>query len=60
LIPRIESLIKSAQGDYYFEMFQRLMNLLPEYSPEKNHIYNMEKLTLENKSFIQFIIDKKN
>jgi FlaA1/EpsC-like NDP-sugar epimerase len=59
LIPRIESLIKSAQEDNYSEMLQGLMNLLPEYSPEKNHIYNLEKLTLENKSLFTLSLNKK-
>ena len=59
LIPRIESLIKSAQEDNYSEMLQRLMNLLPEYSPEKNHIDNLEKLTLENKSLFTLSLNKK-
>jgi FlaA1/EpsC-like NDP-sugar epimerase len=59
LIPRIESLIKSAQEDNYSEMLQGLMNLLPEYSPEKNHIDNLEKLTLENKSLFTLSLNKK-
>jgi FlaA1/EpsC-like NDP-sugar epimerase len=59
LIPRIESLIKSAQEDNYSEMLQGLMNLLPEYSPEKNHIDNLEKLTLANKSLFTLSLNKK-
>lgn len=59
LIPRIESLIKSAREDNYSEMLQGLMNLLPEYSPEKNHIFNLEKLTLENKSLFALSLNKK-
>jgi len=59
LIPRIESLIKSAREDNYSEMLQGLMNLLPEYSPEKNHIFNLEKLTLENKSLFTLSLNKK-
>jgi FlaA1/EpsC-like NDP-sugar epimerase len=59
LIPRIESLIKSAQEDNYSEILQGLMNLLPEYSPEKNHIDNLEKLTLENKSLFTLSLNKK-
>jgi FlaA1/EpsC-like NDP-sugar epimerase len=59
LIPRIESLIKSAQEDNYSEMLQGLMNLLPEYSPEKNHIDNLEKLTLANKSLFTLSLNKR-
>ncbi len=59
LIPRIESLIRSAQTGNYTEMLQGLMNLLPEYSPEKNNIYNLEKLTLENKSLFALSLNKK-
>jgi FlaA1/EpsC-like NDP-sugar epimerase len=48
LIPRIESLIKSAQKDNYSEMLQGLMHLLPAYSPEKNHIDNLDRMALLN------------
>src|ERR1035437_8610148 len=58
-IPRVESLIRSAEKDNYLEILQRLMNLLPEYSPEKNHIDNLEKLTLENKSLFTLSLNKK-
>jgi FlaA1/EpsC-like NDP-sugar epimerase len=48
LIPRIESLIKAAQKDNYSEMLQGLINLLPAYSPAKNHTDNLEKMALLN------------
>ena len=59
LIPRIESLIRSAQAGNYKEMLQGLINLLPEYSPEKNHIYNLEKLSLANQALFALSLNKK-
>jgi FlaA1/EpsC-like NDP-sugar epimerase len=43
LIPRIESLIHSARINDYSEILRGLMNLLPEYLPEKNHVDHLEK-----------------
>jgi FlaA1/EpsC-like NDP-sugar epimerase len=59
LIPRIESLIKSAQADNYSEMLHGLMDLLPEYLPEKNHIDNIEKMTLAKQSLFSLSLSKK-
>jgi FlaA1/EpsC-like NDP-sugar epimerase len=59
LIPRIECLINSAQSGKYSEMLLGLMNILPEYSPGKNHIDNIEKMTLTNQSLFSLSLSKK-
>jgi FlaA1/EpsC-like NDP-sugar epimerase len=59
LIPRIECLIQSAVINNYPEILQGLMSLLPEYSPGKNHIDNIEKMTLSNQALFSLSLSKK-
>jgi FlaA1/EpsC-like NDP-sugar epimerase len=59
LIPRIECLIQSAIINNYSEILLGLMNLLPEYSPGKNHIDNIEKMPVSNQALFSLSLSKK-
>ncbi|MDR3668322.1 MAG: nucleoside-diphosphate sugar epimerase/dehydratase [Ignavibacteriaceae bacterium] len=59
LIPRIDYLIKSAQTGDKSEILLGLMNLLPEYSPGKNHLDGIDRMTPSGQSLFSLSLEKK-